>query len=147
MPLRSFGCEDCEFEWDELVPMDGTAETCPNCGKTNIKTMIISAPVVRSTEYEWSSHDKKEIQVKTLSDRHATEMTVGYAPKEDTAIKIPGSDIQHYAEYEKSVSVLHKEDYDPRERNYKQKKEIEKIMKGPKTFSMPSSTKTSRKPK
>ena len=47
MPLRSFGCEDCEFEWDELVPMDGTAETCPNCGKTNIKTMITSAPAVR----------------------------------------------------------------------------------------------------
>ena len=87
------------------------------------------------------------IRDSTLSDRHATEMTVGYAPKEETAIKIPGSDLKHYAEYEKSVSVLHKEDYDPRERKYKNKKEMEKIMKGPKTYSMPSSTKNSRKPK
>tara|TARA_B100002019_G_scaffold280705_1_gene283928 strand:- start:1391 stop:1819 length:429 start_codon:yes stop_codon:yes gene_type:complete len=138
MPLRSFGCEECEFEWDELVPMEGTAESCPNCGATKIKQMITGAPAVRKPEYEWSSHDKKEVQIKTLGDRHATEMTVGYAPKEDTAFNAPGSNITHYREYEKSVSVLHKEDYDPRERKYKEKKEIEKIMKGPKTFSMPS---------
>ena len=86
--------------------------------------MITISSKAEKPEYEWSSHDKKEIQVNTLSDRHATEMTVGYAPKEETA-KCLQEQIPSTMLNMKISSMLHKEDYDP-ERNYKEKRELKK---------------------
>lgn len=36
MPIYEFVCMECESHYEELVPMDATAD-CPDCGSENVR--------------------------------------------------------------------------------------------------------------
>lgn len=128
MPIRSFACEECEMEWDQLIGMNESVDTCPNCGTQKVKTQITAAPNLRMADEEWNPRDKKWETKKGMTDRHATQMDVGYKPIESSRIKEFDNvyPTAVYGEYEKSVSVIQKVDYDPKEIKKKTKEWIKK---------------------
>jgi len=128
MPIRSYECPACEFQWDEMLGINEDATICPDCGnQEEMKRIITGAPQIRVAESTWNHKKGKWEQEKVLSDRHATQMDVGYKPIEESRVKGDmGMPIPVYNEYEKSVSVLKKVDYDPKEEKRKTQEAIKK---------------------
>jgi len=123
MPIRSYACENCEMEWDQMIGMNEKVDLCPNCGSMKVSQQITSAPNLRMGEEEWNPRSKKWETSKAITDRHATQMDVGYKPIESSHIKEFDEvyPTKVYGEYEKKVSVLQKVDYDPKEIKSKSK--------------------------
>jgi putative FmdB family regulatory protein len=45
MPIYEFRCEDCGARFEELVPLDRTAERCPECGAEHPQRVLaVPAP-------------------------------------------------------------------------------------------------------
>ncbi len=131
MPVRSFACEECEMEWDQLVGINETIDVCPNCGSSKVEKQITGAPVLRKGEESWNARKGKWETSKAVTDRHSTQMDVGYRPIEESRVKEFDNvyPTAVYGEYEDRVSVLQKVDYDPKEIKDKTK-EWEKKMEG-----------------
>ena len=117
MPVRSFACESCEMEWDQLVGLNEEVNVCPNCGADKVKQTITGAPQIRSSEPWYNTQTNKWERDDPLSTKHSTQMDIGYKPIESSRVKEFDNlyPVPVYGEYEKSVSVLQKVDYDPKE--------------------------------
>jgi len=147
MPIKSYECPGCEYQWDELVNPNEDAHICPDCGnQEDITSIIRNAPVIRTTESVWNKKKGKWENEKTFSDRHATQMDIGYKPIESSRVKGDmGLPTPVYQEWENQVQVLSKTDYDPKEEKRKTQENIDKENRKGSTVIMGSGIKS--KPK
>lgn len=128
MPIKSYECPSCEYQWDELVSPNENANICPDCGnQEDMKSIIRGAPAIRVAESTYNKKTGKWENEKVLSTRHATQMDIGYKPIESSRVKGDmGLPTPVYQEWEKNVQVLKKVDYDPKEETRKTKEYIDK---------------------
>ena len=144
MPVRSFECKKCGFQWDELVSMNGfsqgSPDKCPDgvdsCSakdKETINQMVTAPAAFRTAEYSMelvadnSKREKKKID--PLGTKFSTEHIFGYKPNEKSKLKaddIPEG-FNMYTEWDKKVSELSKRQYDKKEERRKRQEECAKL--------------------
>ena len=128
MPIRSYGCSECDYQWDQLVSINEDADTCPNCGNTkDIEKLITGTPALRTAPKEWDKNAGKWKQKRAITDRNSTQMDVGYKPIESSRVKDDmGMPIPVYTEWEKQAKVIKKVEFDEREEKVKEKERVKK---------------------
>lgn len=128
MPVRSYGCPKCEYQWDQLVGVNDDADTCPNCGcKEDIKKLITGTPSLRTAPREWDKKENKWKQKNAITDRHSTQLDFGYKPIEKSRVKDDmGMPVPVYTEWEKEAKIIKKVEFDTREEEIKEKERVKK---------------------
>lgn len=159
MPIRSFECKKCGFQWDELVSMNGFSQgnpdKCPeetgSCSAKDKETInqLITAPAAfRTAEYSMelvpdnSRKEKKKID--PMGTKFSTEHVIGYKPVEKSKIKegVPEG-FNLYTEWDKKVSELSKRQFDKKEEQRKRKEEFQRMQaKGATVGVIKTQTKT-----
>lgn len=142
MPIRSYNCSKCSFDWDQLVEINEDASTCPNCGTNEgIEKRITGTPSLRSAPKTWDKKENKWVQGKAITDRNSTQLDFGYKPIEKSRVKGDlGLPVPVYTEWEKQAKIIKKVEFDEREEKIKEKERIKKEQsKGSIVYSKKSS--------